>query len=831
MQFLFAVTLLLSATLLFAVQPMFAKMVLPLLGGTPAVWNTCMVFYQAALLAGYVYAHLSIKWLGVPRQAVLHLILMFVPWVVLPIGVAQGWTPPAEAYPVPWLLMLLTVSVGLPFLLVSASAPMLQAWFAATGHRSARDPYFLYAASNLGSMLALIGYPLLVEPSLTLRQQSQAWATGYLLLMLWVAACAVLLWKSRRVLLRPATGSPAGAKAQAAGASRSSPAAGGSQAECGPCEPLTWSARLHWLALALVPSSLLLGVTTFLSTDIASMPLLWVIPLALYLLTFVLAFARWQILPHRWLALPQAILVVIVAGAFFLGDWHTSPIAIVFPVHLLLFFLTAMVCHGELADRRPAPAHLTEFYLWISVGGVLGGLLSALVAPLVFRLILEYPIALAAACMLRPWPGRRHAEDELSDEEPDRATSAREPLCSVLDLVLPLTVAAVFGYVAVCYPPLGWKYPTSWNLSGEWKWWDNTVGLCVLMGVAGLSVLLMYRRPVRFGLGVAALVAVSFLASSEEFRPLDRKRSFFGVLEVKHIELDNAHQLVHGSTSHGMQSLDEKQRLEPWTYYHRTGPVGVIFEALGQRNPPIREIGVVGLGTGTLAAYAEKGQRITFFEIDTEIQRIAENPEYFTYLTDCRARGAQVDIILGDARLSLAKVQDRKFDVLLVDAFSSDAIPVHLITREALELYFQRLAPQGLLVVHISNRYLDLEPVLAGLAEDLGIVARVCEDDAEREEGKSASTWVVIARDRDHLDDLVIVDEAEPGEFPLSLQWKPLNSRPEMRLWTDDYSNIVGVLLWDSGWRNFPPSRWCASLRDWCTSLWDQWTSWDDSGQ
>ena len=360
MQILFALTLFVSATLLFAVQPMFAKMVLPLLGGTPAVWNTCMVFYQATLLFGYVYAHLSIKWLGPRRQAALHMALFCLPWIVLPIGVALGWTPPTDSNPIPWLLMLLAVSVGLPFLFVSASAPMLQAWFSATGHRSAKDPYFLYSASNLGSILALLGYPLLLEPYLTLDEQSWSWAAGYGLLMTMSLLCAVVLWRSR-----PADSGAAGLSDDA----RPGETAGREALPEPPGGIPNWTARMRWLALSLVPSSLLLGVTTYMSTDIAAAPLLWVVPLMLYLLTFVLVFARRKLLPHRLMVMIQPILVVIVAGAFFSGGTSTSYIAVMFPLHLLTFFVTTMVCHGELAGSRPSSRWLTEFYLWMSLGG------------------------------------------------------------------------------------------------------------------------------------------------------------------------------------------------------------------------------------------------------------------------------------------------------------------------------------------------------------------------------------------------------------------------------------------------------------------------------
>ena len=405
---LFALTLFLSAALLFTVEPMFAKMVLPLLGGAPAVWNACLVFYQAALLAGYLYAHLSLKWLGARRQAVLHLALLGLAWIVLPIHVAQGWLPPATTFPAPWLWMLLAVSLGLPFLAVSASAPMLQAWFARTHRPAAQDPYFLYAASNLGSLLALLAYPLLVEAVASLTRQSAAWAVAYGLLMALVAACAARLWTTPS----PPAPLPVGEGSKSPSPPAPLPVGEGSKSPSPPA-PLpvgegsqspTARRRLHWLALSLVPSSLLLGVTTYISAEIAPMPFLWVVPLALYLLTFVLVFAPRTILPLRWMVGWQPLLIVATAATLLYSGGGAGMTEFLFfgSLHLATFFVTAMVCHGQLAADRPAPSQLTEFYLWMSLGGVVGGLLTALVAPLIFRSVLEYPLMMAAACLLRP---------------------------------------------------------------------------------------------------------------------------------------------------------------------------------------------------------------------------------------------------------------------------------------------------------------------------------------------------------------------------------------------------------------------------------------------
>ena len=746
----FAVTLFVSAALLFVVQLMFAKMVLPLLGGAPAVWNTCLVFYQATLLAGYLYAHLSLKWLGPRRQAGLHLVLLCLPWTVLPIGVAPGWVPPPDVFPVAWLWMLLSVSVGLPFLVVSASAPMLQAWFSRTGGRSAEDPYFLYAASNLGSLLALLGYPLVVESHLTLTQQTCGWAAGYGLLMMLVAGCAVQLWRA----------SPVGMTA-AQTASRGRPK--------GPAaERPSMPRRLRWLALSLVPSSLLLGVTTYISTDVAGIPLLWVIPLSLYLLSFVLVFARRSLLPLAWMIRAQPYLIVAAIATL---AWHAYlPVQLLSmgSLQLLTFFVIAMVCHGQLAADRPAGSHLTEFYLWMSVGGVLGGLLNALVAPLAFSGPVEYPLMIAAACVLRP----------------QAAAPLRGAWAWVRGVGLPALVLLVCG-------GLIWRLQSLTALDRQYD--DIPAVKLALVTAAAAAAFFLRRRPLQFGLGVMALSAVSLWYPEEGRNPLlYAERSFFGVLRVKDRLAWNAHELHHGSTCHGVQGLYPNERHEPWTYYARTGPLGQIFQALQSRRP-LAEIGVLGLGTGAIAAYGQPGERITFYEIDPVVERIARNPQYFTYLADCRAR---LEVILGDARLSLIHGPPRQFDLLIVDVFSSDSVPVHLMTREALRIYFQRLADHGLLAIHISGRYLDLKPILGRLAKDAGVVALLGADGDNQEPKKLASYWVVLARQADDLTKLA-------GNSA----WKPLPADGG-RVWTDDFSNVVAAIKWQFPWDWLRPTAW-----------------------
>ena len=801
---LFSLTLFLSAALLFTVQPMFAKMVLPLLGGAPAAWNACLVFYQAALLAGYLYAHLSLEWLGPRRQAVLHLALLGLAWIVLPIRVAQGWLPPATTFPAPWLWMLLAVSLGLPFLAVSASAPMLQAWFARLRRTAGGDPYFLYAASNLGSLLALLAYPLLIEANLALAGQSAWWATSYGLLMALIAACAVRLWRTPLELnLPPAVGPSSAADLRQ-----------------GESEVLARPAlrRLRWLALSLVPSSLLLGVTTYISAEVTPMPFLWVVPLALYLLTFVLVFAPRTVLPLPWMVRLQPLLIVATTATLLCSEAGMREVLLFGSLHLATFFVTAMVCHGQLAADRPEPSQLTEFYLWMSLGGVVGGLFNALLAPLLFKSVLEYPLMLAAACLLRPRQSSRQAagsgryagtvdlpaaaRPQPPPSEPAAKIAQRTALGRYLQvrgrerLALPAAALLLCLFVA-------WGLRSDGFLSGA-RFTDTPVMRIAVVALAALAAFLLRQRPAVFATAVALLAAISLWSVETGTRLLHAERSFFGVLRVEHDPIWNMNQLLHGTTSHGQQSLVESQRREPQGYYHRAGPLGRIFEVFETSLPktgtqpgsprPMAEVGVLGLGVGTIAAYAQAGQRFTFYEIDPAVERIARNTDYFTYLANCRGKA---EVILGDARLELDHGPQRQFDLLIVDVFSSDSVPVHLMTREALKIYLDHLNPRGLLAVHISSRYLDLEPILGNLAAAAGLTARIWPDNKSVEGlGKFPSTWIAMAR--------------SPGDLgPLTgdPRWQPLlcDTGP---LWTDDFSNVAGALRWKSSGLHLLPWKW-----------------------
>ena len=759
---LYTTTIFLGAGLLFVVQPMVGKMVLPLLGGTPAVWSTCMVFFQAALLAGYAYAHASAAWLGVRRQAMLHLVVLALPLAVLPLGIGQTFVRGSVSNPVLDVLLLLSVTVGMPFVVVSSTAPLLQKWFAQTGHPAARDPYFLYAASNLGSMLALLGYPFLIEPRLHLRMagwwsQTRLWSLGYVALAVLTASCAVALWIARN------------GDAADAGAASGEDAAGAPTARD----------RLQWIALSFVPSSLLLGVTTYITTDIAAVPLLWVPPLAVYLLTFIIAFGRWPIGLHRIVAavtMPMVLLVV-----FFMVSDILHRIWVTALVHLLLLLVVALACHGELALRRPSPRYLTEFYLLIAVGGVLGGLFNALVSPMVFNSLAEYPLAMILACVLVLWRGLPPRPAPLLAVALPLGITALALLLYSSSLALRFDVSFLISALGVASTKMG-----AWLTNLE-----ASVNKELVYGPPIVACFFLRRRPLALGLALAGVVVAAGYVDARKHDQILQTRSFFGILKVSRTEGEKGYtELRHGTTIHGRQSLDPARRSEPLSYYHRQSPIAQVFKELERRGGGLRTA-VIGLGTGTLAAYARPGDAMTIYEIDHRVRDIALDPAYFTYVTDARDRGASIRLEMGDARVRLEAVRrerpGEKYDLIAVDAFTSDAIPVHLLTREALVLYVDMLKPDGVLALHISNRYLRLQPVVANLAEDAGLGGRlVIEDPSEAEiEGGIDSTWAILARTLEAL-----------GALGTDPHATTLETEPRVGVWTDDFHSLLSIFRW-----------------------------------
>jgi hypothetical protein len=779
----FSVAIFLNAALLFSVQPLFTKMVLPLLGGSPAVWNTCLLFFQALLLGGYLYAHLSSKLLSAKTQAVVHLTLLVLAVFVLPIHIPESWSqPPGTSLPIGWLLGLLTVSLGLPFFLLSAGAPMMQRWFAGTRHTAAQNPYFLYAASNLGSFASLLAYPFVIEPRMRISEQSVTWLEFYYGLLVLIAACAVAAVVFRRfstattITTTPVTDpGPAppidsplvqdegGVHLKRRGALRGSmrylieenPSVirrflQGRDAPI--VEPTIipdrhW--RLRWVLLSFAPSSLLIGTTTYLSTDIASVPFLWVIPLALYLLTFVLVFARRPLFPRWFMLHAQLVIGLTLMIAICLGSGR----GILGPaiLHLTAFFVTAMMCHRELADSRPRAEYLTEFYLWMSLGGVLGGVFNVLLAPVLYDSLVEYPFALVVAFGLRPGLERSYGSR----------------LDFLRDLLFPLAVGTTIWF-AYRLP----KPPDEWFQAGS----------AFFLTAMAAIVLLFWKRPFRLALGAGAIYAGTQLAGNANSNVLMQDRSFFGMYRVRLIA--EYHVLQNGTTTHGGQSRELARRMDPLTYYYKGGPLGDIFATTAQK--PVRRVAMVGLGTGTIACFGRPDEHWSFYEIDPMVAEIARSPRYFTYLRDCAPR---TNIVIGDARVSLNSAADGEFDIIVLDAFSSDAIPAHLITREAVALYFRKLAPDGVIAFHISNRYLDLRPVIIALANDARVAGALGErqpDTDERGKLYYGSRWMVLTREKETLSELVKVDG-----------WYPLGSWPASRLWTDDYTDVLGALKWE----------------------------------
>jgi hypothetical protein len=692
---LFALTSFWASGLLFAVQPMVARLLLPRLGGSAAVWNTAMVFFQATLLVGYLVAHLGLRHLPMGLHRFAHLGLLAAAAAVLPVAVPSSWTPP-DGDPVAWTFLVLAVVVGLPFLALATMSPTLQRWLAATDHPSGRDPYFLYGAGNAGSFLALLAYPLLLEPAAGVTAQTRWWATAYAVLVALTAACALTAHLRRRPIVddAPTRTRPTGRQA------------------------------LRWTAVAAVPSALLLGVTRHLATDVASIPLLWVAPLALYLLTFVVAFS-----PRRPRLGPRAAAAATVLAVPALLGW-AGPVlgaslghAVVGVVALAAFAAVSLAAHRRLWDERPPAEDLTSFYVWVSVGGVVGGAAAALVAPVVFDSVVEFPLALAAGIAVLP----------AATTDPGRRAVLVRMAVGVAGALLLVT--------------------------------GNVVGA---LGIAVWAGAVFRRSPKAGAVVLAAVVALVTTVGTPGL--LRRERTFYGVSQVH--EEHGAHVLQSGTTVHGVQRTDPARAGEPLAYYTRSGPIGQLFDVVDAR-----DIGVVGLGAGSLAAYAGAGDRMTFYEIDPAVVAIAQDRSLFTYLSD--TAGA-VDVEVGDGRLLLDRADGRRHDVLVLDAFSSDAIPLHLLTREAFAVYGTHLADGGALAIHVSSRFFDLAPQVAALAVDAGFGALQLEHDAVTDPLAQPSHWVVASADAGLLDALAAAGWTAP--------------EPADDVWTDDHADLLATL-------------------------------------
>ncbi|MGE3247380.1 MAG: spermidine synthase [Beijerinckiaceae bacterium] len=725
LRMVFSATLFLSASLMFAVQPMFTKMVLPVLGGSPAVWSVAMVFFQGVLLAGYLYAHVLTRLFRLPVAAGLHLALCCLATLALPIAASNIGAPPASGQSV-WLLTVFACSVGLPFFALSANGPLLQAWFARTADARAQDPYFLYGASNIGSFVSLLAYPFLIEPLSGLESQSSAWSGGFLLLAAAIAASAAL------ALRNPAAAAPAAPISDAAAHGRA-----GSYVATAP-------RFLAWVALGFVPSGLLVSVTAHISTDIAAAPLLWAIPLALFLLTFVIAFRDRKIVLERFLIPAQVWLAGLALATIsinILPKWLTLVL------HLEMFFVSALVCHRTLYNLRPRSSDLTLFYVAMSLGGVCGGMFSALAAPVLFSSIVEYPVLVVAALFCAPgvWSALR-----------------RE---TVAGFAFPLAVAAILLTAGIAL--------------------HARAG--VLSFLALITCAIVWRtsaaRLAVFATSALALVLAAPVVSGQE-----TYRSFFGVHKIWEIGNGAFRVLSHGTTIHGVMRIRNDDgspytgKPLPAVYYSYAGPMGEAIASVREAQNGLKTIFAVGQGVGSLACHRREGEKLTYFEIDAEVARIAGDASKFRFMSDC---APDASVVLGDARLTLARASG-KASIIVIDAFSSDAIPVHLLTTEAFAVYLDRLEPNGAIVIHITNKTMDLSQIVARVAAAKGLVAYRREDivpgGADRDL-RANSTAVAIAR-----------RSADLGPLAGRPYWKKLGADMQSRPWSDDYSTILPAI-------------------------------------
>src|SRR5262249_49829819 len=683
------------------------------------------VFSQPALLAGYAYAHWLTRYAGGRASVAIHLAVTIAAAFALPLSIAAGWDRPPAAAQAFWLIGLFAASIGLPFFALAANSPLLQAWFARTDHPAAKDPYFLYAASNVGSFLALVSYPIVIEPFVRLGDQAWSWSIGFGFLIALLAACGALRWRA------------ADEDARAGGAADAPP---------------TWKDAGFWVARAAVPAGLLVAVTAHISTDVAAVPLLWVLPLALYLLTFVIVFARRPIVPHRLVVAVQPAFIISLVAVIIFDPVKT--IGGLLALHLSVFFVNALMCHGELARRRPAPRYLTAFSLWISAGGVMGGMAAGLTAPHVSNGVAESPTLMALAGLCRPGLA-------LPDDRRSRHL-----------LFGGLAAAALALIVCALYPVVLGETAFNW-----------TVGAFLAASV------LFWRAPLPF----AALIAFVLLVNHSivEQSGAMSVRSFFGVAKITETTDGQFRLLQHGTTLHGGQRIREADgRLaaidppELLLYYWDGSAIAETFAAVRARvDLPIR-FAVIGLGAGSLACRAAPNDTVHYYEIDPAVIGIARDPYLFSFLWACRP---DVPIILGDARLTRAEAPDGTYDHIIVDAISFDTLPINLLTREAMAIYLKKLSPHGMVVMHVSNRHLELASVVAGIAAANGLITRVS-DSSDLDEAanpyKFVATVAAVAR-----------SEEDFGALAQARDWALKAPDPGQWVWTDDYCNIVGAVL------------------------------------
>lgn len=727
---LFAVTVFVSAGLVFLVEPMIGKLLLPLLGGAPAVWNTSLAFFQVALLIGYAYAHLLQRLPSFKMQVGVHGVVLLLAALTLPLHISQVFGNPNPERPIIWLLGVLTLSVGAPFAVLSATAPLVQAWFALTAPRDpetgkAPQPYSLYAASNLGSLLALVAYPAVIEPLTRLSSQRFGWSLGYAAL----AALIMALGFTQKV--------------------QSSASDTGAETQVRTLRPAL--ARMAgWVFLAAVPSSLMMGVTSYLSTDVATAPLLWVVPLALYLLTFIIAFSNKALLSPKTTLIVQAIAAAL---CLYFIPFQGLPIPMQLSVHLLCFFLTALMCHGALAAARPEPDHLTLFYLCVSLGGVIGGSFNAFLTPVIFPTVIEYPLVMVIACLARPGGFSAKFAD----------LKKHEMAC--------LAIGVIAGVTGLWLATILSDSPVT-----------QTAFKLTCFTVLGCAMVLRDR-----GLWMAVLLGLMAAGGQigETGRTLHIERSFFGVskiIEANDPVLGPVRKMVHGITLHGAQAITPGRECQTMTYYNPSTAIGQTVTGLEARHPAM-DMAVVGLGAGAMANYVRAGDRLAFYEIDPVVAKLANDPKYFTYTTQC-AKGP-LSFHMGDARLTLAPLPAGQLDLLMVDAFSSDAVPAHLLTVESVKMYLSKVKAGGVVMFHLSNRHLELrDPVIAAVTQAGGVALQQKSIAPNNNSAEAASSVVVIASPT----------AAGLAGFDADPRWTTRDPG-DVKAWTDDYMNLIGAML------------------------------------
>lgn len=784
MVILFTMTVFLSACLLFSIQPMIAKTLLPSFGGGSSVWTTCMLFYQTLLLLGYLYAHILMTKFGRYAQMVIHGSLL-----ILALGVGLMFDTPvapeqASTFPVPWLILQLALVSGLPFFAISSAGPLIQGWFSRTGHARAHDPYFLYAASNAGSLIGLLAYPIVFEPNLGLTNQRQYWLMGFgvfIFLAMYAAS------KTIKPIKETTKQAKRRRKEEARGSSGERDLQGGEGNDLDD-RPITLKRRLYWIYLAFIPSTMLLGVTSYITMDVVSLPLLWVLPLVLYLITMIIAFGSRVERAVKDFTRPMVILII---GAMILLmaselDAGGSMLMIVL-VELLLLTTVGIVCHGRLAMDRPAAKHLTEFFLLMSVGGALGGLFNGVVAPLLFSTNLEYPIALVLAVSILPW----------SKDIAGKSVQAMRRVKLVRRVGLPVLSLVYVLMIGFYGQQISGAINRMFGMNAAGGPVDMTM-VALMTSVPSLLVYLAWKDGLACSITLLLPMAAIQFNAANDASVIYRARTFYGIHEVneqniwdpKNEKWVKIHTILHGTTMHGIQYMNPELELEPLGYYHFEGPCGRIIRAIKGMRPDGARIGIMGLGSGAMSAHGRAQDEIVFFEIDPEVEAIARNEELFTYLAKAPA---DIEVRLGDGRKLIEESQamgEAKYDMLHADAFSSDSIPVHLITSEAIKLYFERITDDGIVVLHISNRFLDLMPLVYELAKETTDIPPFIADEFDIPDDDKMyhfpSRWVVLTRDV--ATGQRLLDEG--------LELYIMNEEDRMELWTDDFSNIISLINW-----------------------------------